>query len=114
MILNAGKLNVEQLLAGNVSGKKVTKIGFGTSAAPVSGTDSALTSAVIKTVTAVAYQAGNIVEFQTTLVAGDPAMTINEMGLYNEDDILVHRKVITPKEKVAGVTYAAAYRVKIV
>ncbi len=114
MILTAGKLNLERLMAGNASGKAITKIGFGTSDSAVSPADSALTGAVIKAVTGINYLAGDIVEFQTTLIAGDPAMIIREMGLYNSDDVLVHRKVITPKEKVAGVTYAAAYRVKIV
>lgn len=114
MVLTAGKTNVEKLLGGDAAGKDITKIGFGTSDTPEDPADTALTGAVIKDVTGVVYQANNIAEFQTTLEAGDPAMTIKEMGLYNDDDVLVHRKVITPKAKVGGVTYACAYRVKVI
>lgn len=114
MILTAGKLNNERLLAGNASGKKITKIGVGTSDTPVALTDTALTGAVIKAVSGVAYLAGDIVQFQATMVAGDPSMTIREIGLYNEDDVLVHRKVIAPYVRTTGVTTSLAYNVKIV
>lgn len=112
MILNAGKLNGERLYGGNASGKKITKIGVGTSATAVTGADTALTGAVIKTITGVNYLGGDIVQFSATLLSGDPAMTINEVGLYNEDDVLVHRKVITPRVKSAGVSYVVNYNVK--
>lgn len=115
MILDAGRINVGRLLGGDTTnGKKITKIAFGTSDAPVTGAEFALTGEVQKTITGVNYVTSQLTEFQTTLLSGDPAMIIREMGLYNEANVLVHRKVITPKEKVAGVTYAAAYRVKVI
>jgi hypothetical protein len=114
MILTAGKTNVEKLLGGDADGKKIVKIGVGTSDTPVSTTDGALTGAVIKDITNVTYLANNVVQFETLLEAGDTAMTIKEIGLYNEDDVLVHRKVITPKAKVAGVQYAVTYRAKVI
>lgn len=114
MILTAGKLNVEELLGGETTGKKITKIGVGTSNTPVTPGDTALTGAVIKNVSNVAYLAGDIAQFQATMDAGDPSMTINEMGLYNEDDVLVHRKVIAPYVRTTGVTTSLAYNVKVV
>lgn len=113
MILNTGKLNVEQLLGGNASGKKITKIGVGTSGTAVASTDTALTGAVKKTVTGTNYLTGNIVQYSATLESGDPAMTIQEVGLYNEDDVLVHRKVITPRVKSAGVSYVINFNLKV-
>jgi hypothetical protein len=114
MVLTAGKLNVEDLLGGDPAGKLITKIGVGTSNTPADPADTALTGAVIKPVTTVNYLANNIVEFQATLADSDPAMTIEEMGLYNDDDVLVHRKVIPSKVKVLGVSYSLSYKVKIV
>jgi hypothetical protein len=114
MILTAGKLNNEKLLAGDVSGKKVAFIGVGTSNTAATAADTALTGAVIKAVTSVNYLANNVVQFNATLAAGDPAMTIEEIGLYNQDNVLIHRKVIPAKAKVAGVTYTLVYNVKII
>src|SRR5258705_12907319 len=102
MILTSGKTNVEKLLGNDAAGKPITKIGVGTSDTAVTDADTALTGAVIKNVTTVVYESNNIANFQSTLVSGDPAMIIREVGLYNSDNVLVHRKVITPKEKVAG------------
>ena len=113
MILTAGKLNVEQLLAGNASGKKIYKIGVGTSSTAVSPGDTALTGSVIKSVDTVSYLTGNIVQLTATLAAGDPAMTIREVGLYNENDVLVHRKVIPDKVKTAGVSYVINYKIPV-
>ncbi len=114
MILTAGKLNTERLLGNDPDGKPITKIGVGTSDTPVTAADTALTNAVIKPVSAVNYNANNIAEFQALLEAADPAMTIREMGLYNDDDVLVHRKVIPDKTKVAGVQYSLSYFVQII
>lgn len=113
MLLTAGNLNLQRLLGGHASGKKLAKIAIGTNATAVDVTDSAITSAVTKAVTTVNYLPGNIVEFQAQIDAGDPAMTINEVGLLNDDNVLCHRKVITPKVKVDGVTYIVAYQIKI-
>lgn len=113
MLLTAGNLNVQQLLAGNASGKKISKISIGTNATPPDPADTAITAPVTKSVSAVNYLPGGIVEFQATIEAGDPAMTINEVGLLNDDNVLCHRKVITPKVKVDGVTYIVAYQVKV-
>lgn len=114
MILNAGKLNTQELLAGNVNGKKIAKIGVGTSDTPVSPTDTDLTGVIKNVVSNVAYLPGDIVQFQATMPSGDPSILIKEIGLYDQDEILVHRKVITPYTRTTGVTTSLNYNVKIV
>lgn len=113
MLLDAGKLNVEQLLAGDPSGKDIIKIGVGTSNTPVTSADTALTTPVIKPVTAFNYIGGGIVQFTATIEAADPAMTIQEVGLYNANNVLCHRKVITARAKSAGVSYVINYNIKV-
>jgi hypothetical protein len=114
MVLNAGKTNVEQLLGGNVGGKKITHIVVGTDNTPPTATDSTITGAVVKAVTDVQYLPGNIVKFVAELDTTDPAMTIWEVGLKNEDGVLVHRKVFDAGQtKVAGLAYRITYSVKV-
>lgn len=113
MILTAGKTNVEKLIGGDAAGKKAAKIGVGTSNTPVSPTDTALTGAVIKTIDSDTLLSGNILQLQATLAAGDPAMTIREVGVYNVDDVLIHRKVIPDKTKTAGVSYVINYKIPV-
>lgn len=113
MILTAGKTNVEKLLAGDAAGKKILQIGVGTSNTPVTGADTALTASVIKNIGTASYLAGNILQLTATLDAADPAMTIREVGLYNQDGTLVHRKVIPDKTKTAGVSYVINYKIPV-
>jgi hypothetical protein len=113
MLLTNGNLNVQQLLGGNVSGKKIAKIVVGTSDTPVTSADTIITDPVEKAVTGVNYLGGGVVQFTATLLSGDPAMTIKEVGLYDDDDVLCHRKVITPRVKSAGVSYVVNYNIKV-
>lgn len=114
LVLTAGLLNVERLLAGHASGKKMAKIGVGTNDAPVTLADTALTSAVIKDIEDVDYNSGNTVAFIGTIAGSDPAMTIREVGLYNQDNVLCHRKVFSPaKIKAAGLSYRITYQIKV-
>ena len=53
------------------------------------------------------------VQFNATLDAGDPAMTIHEMGILDDAGTLVYRQVINPIVKVSGVTYALSYQIKV-
>lgn len=113
MLLTAGNINTQKLLAGDADGKKISKISVGTNDTAPSVDDTTITSPVTKSITAVNYLPGNIVEFQAQLDAGDPEMVINEVGLLNDDDVLCHRKVVSPKLKVAGTSYVIAYQVKV-
>jgi len=114
MVLTNGKTNVEQLLAGNVSGKKITKICVGTSNTPPAAGDTTITGGYEKDVTSVEYLPGNIVKFIAELDAADPAINIYEVGLKNEDGILVHRKTFdTVQTKVAGLAFRITYSIKV-
>lgn len=108
MVLPAGILKTEQLL-----GAEYVKIGVGTNAAPAASTDTALTNAVMKNVTNVNYLGNGVFQLITTLEGTDPAMTINEVGLYNTANNLCYRKVIDARVKVAGLAYTITYQIKV-
>jgi hypothetical protein len=112
MILTAGITNAEQLLAGNPAGKKFVSIQVGTSGTPETPADTTITGAVTKAIATVDYLTG-YVQFNATLDAGDPAMTIQEIGLLNDAGTLCYRKVIPPVNKIAGTTYALSYKIKV-
>jgi hypothetical protein len=113
MVLTAGITNAEKLLSGDAAGKKFTQIAVGTSDTPADPADNAITGAVVKDITTVDYFAGGQVQFNAVLDAGDPAMVIKEIGLINQDGTLCYRKVIPSINKVAGTTYALAYKIKV-
>src|ERR1700754_225549 len=113
MVVNGGILDVMQLIAGDADGKKFAKIVVGTSGNPVVGTETALENQVAKDIETFNVLAGGFIQFNSTLQAGDPAMVIKEMGLLNDAGILCYRQVITPQNKVTGVTYSINYKIKI-
>lgn len=114
MVLDTGKTNVEQLLAGNVTGKKISQLVVGTSNTPVTPADNAITGALAKPIIDIQYLPGNIVKFIAELDAADPAMNIWEVGLLNDAGVLVHRKVFdTLQQKVAGLAFRITYSIKV-
>lgn len=114
MVLTNGKTNVEQLLAGNISGKQITTLCVGTSNTPATSADTTITGGYEKAITSVEYLPGNIVKFVTELAAADPAINIFELGLKNADGVLVHRKVFdTVQTKVAGLAFRITYSIKV-
>ncbi|SHN45956.1 hypothetical protein [Chitinophaga sp. CF418] len=113
MILNAGIPNVIDLLRGDAAGKKVAKLVVGTGNSPVTGTETSLTGQVAKDVLSTNLITGGYVQFNSELTAGDPAMVIQEMGLLNDAGVLIHRRVIAPMNKVAGVTYSINYKIRV-
>lgn len=113
MILTAGKLNAERLLAGTATGKKYTHIAVGTDDTPVTGSETALTGEFQKAIVTATELPGDIIQFTTTLEAADPAMTIKEVGLYNETGDLMHRKVVAATVKSSGASLVINYRIKV-
>jgi len=101
------------LLTGAADGKKFAKIVVGTSDAPVTGTETALENQVAKDVETTNILAGGFLQLNAQLAAGDPEMVIKEMGVLNQDNVLCFRQVITPKNKVTGVTYSINYKIHI-
>ena len=113
MLLILGRTDVEKLIAGNVDGKPFTQIVVGTSNTPVSESDSAITAPFAKDITTVDYFTDGHVQFNTLLEAGDPAMSIQEVGLLNSDGVLCYRKVVPTQNKIDGVTLAIQYKIKV-
>lgn len=113
MIVNAGIENVINLISGITGGKKFAKIVVGTGSGPVTGTETALTGQLAKDVLTVNDLGNGYVQFNAQLAAGDPAMVIQEAGLLNEDGVLCYRQVVNPQNKVAGVTYAINYKIRV-
>jgi hypothetical protein len=113
MLLNAGNDNLRKLLGGVSGGLPYTKMAFGTSDTPVQATDTTITGAVVKAITAVNVLSGGIVEFTATLGPSDPAMTIKEVGLLDANNVLLHRKVITPFNKLVGETRQSSFKITV-
>lgn len=113
MVLTAGILNVMQLLAGDASGKKFAQIAVGTSNAPITGAETVLQNQVSKAIQTWNNLGGGFIQFNTQLDAADPEMVIQEIGIYDDAGTLCYRQVVTPKNKVAGVTYSISYKIKI-
>lgn len=108
MVLNGGINYVISLLE-----EKFTKIVVGTGNSPVTGTETALTGQIAKNVLTVDNLGNGYVQFNSELTAADPAMIIQEMGILNADGLLCYRQVITPQNKVAGVTYSINYKIRV-
>lgn len=108
MVTTGGINTVAQALAG-----VITQIAVGTSAMTVTGNETGLTNPVIKPVTSFNILPGGYLQFNAQLDASDAAMTVCEMGLLNAAGGLCYRQVITPVNKVAGVVYSLAYKIKI-
>ena len=113
MILNAGILDVRNLLRGNSAGKKVSAIAVGTSAADVIGTETSLTGQIAKAVSSASLLDGGYLLFTSVLEGTDPAMVIKEIGLVSDDGTLLYRQVINPITKVLGVSYSLNYKIKV-
>lgn len=115
MILNNGRQNVLQLLAGNASGKKIVSIVVGSGTAAVSPDDLVLTTPVIVPVTTIEFLPGNVERYTAVLPAEVGSMTIAEMGLINDAGILVHRKLLPATfAKASGLAYTLKYEIKVV
>lgn len=113
MLLTAGSLDVQKLLAGDAAAKKVANIVVGTSNTPVTLADTTITGAVVKPVETVDYFSDGHVQFNATLISSDPAMVIQEIGLTDSNGVLLYRKVIPPVNKEVDATYALQYKIQV-
>jgi hypothetical protein len=113
MVTNGGIANIQRLMAGDVAGKKFTGIAIGTSTAPVTGAETALTGQVVKPILSYNYLAGGYIQFNAQIDATDTAINVCEMGLIDEAGMLNYRQVITPVLTVSGVVYSLGYKIKI-
>lgn len=93
LVVDLSKQQLARLIGGDVSGRSITKIGFGTSGtAPASGNTS-LTGAYVNALGAVSYPATNAVQFAFTLGTSEAnGLAILEFGLFTAGDVLFARK----------------------
>lgn len=93
LIVDGSKSLHAHLLGGDVTGRSVTQIAFGTSGTAPSGSDTAITGAYTKALDAHSYPASNSVEFDFSLASGEGnGMTIWEFGLITAGSSLYARK----------------------
>ena len=94
LIVDGAKTLLSNLLGGTVTGKSVTKIGFGTNGAAPAGGNTALTGAYVKTVDSVTYPTASSVRFNFSLGGSEANGTaIIEFGLLSGDNTLFSRRV---------------------
>ena len=94
LIVDGAKGVLSALLGGSVSGKSVTKIGFGTNGTAPVGDNTALTGAYVKAVDSVTYPTSTSVQFNFSLGTSEANGTaIIEFGLLTADNTLFSRRV---------------------
>jgi len=102
LIVNGAKDAAAHLLGGDVNGKHVSKIAFGTSGNIPTPDDTAVTSPFVKNISSVGYPALGHAEFRWNLLSHEAnGKLIMEFGILCEDGTLFARKVrekAIPKE----------------
>jgi hypothetical protein len=94
LIVAGSRLIQCKLVAGDVAGYSITKIGFGTSSAQAVPGNALLTGAFVKNLAGHSYPAQNSVKFDFTLAAGEAnGLPIFELGLLTANGTLYARKV---------------------
>jgi len=94
LIVDGAKGVLSALLGGAVSGKSITKIGFGTNGAPPAAGNTSLTGAYVKAVDSVSYPSTSSVRFNFSLGTSEANGTaIIEFGLITADNTLFSRRV---------------------
>jgi len=94
LVVTLGKKNICRLLGGDVVGKAITKIGVGDSSAAATVADSSLSNPFVKAIDSVTYPDDQSVMFHFELTDADAnGLTIREFGLFNDNSILLARKI---------------------
>lgn len=113
MITQGGILNEQRLQAGDAAGKPFTKVAVGTGSGEVTGSETALTSQLAKSILSYNILPGGYIQFNAQIDATDAAINVCEMGLLNADGVLCYREVITPVLTVTGAVYSLGYKIKL-
>ena len=93
LIVDGSKSILASLLGGAVSGKSVTKIGFGTNGTSPVGSNTALTGAYVKSVGSPTYATGGVTFPFTLGTSEGNGLSIIEFGLLTSDNTLFSRRV---------------------
>jgi hypothetical protein len=93
LIVNGGKMQMARLVAGNVEGRSIHKIAFGTSGANSEVGDTLITNQWEKPISGFIYPANGRVQFDwELLVTENNGMEILEFGLLTADGTLFARR----------------------
>jgi hypothetical protein len=95
LVLNSAFFQMARLLAGNVTGRSITKIGFGTGGATPSPTDTALTNQYLRNVSGYEYPGNSQVKINWVLPTDEAnGKAIKEFGLFTTDNTIFSRIVL--------------------
>ena len=94
LIVTVGRTQMAHLLAGDLTGKQITKISFGTSGTPPALPDTQITNPFTKNVIGSSYPAAGQVKFNWTLTTAEAnGKAILEFGLICTDLTLFSRRI---------------------
>jgi len=94
LIVTKGRESVVRLVAGDVSGRSIVNIGFGTNGTAANPADTALTGAFVKAIDSHSYPVSTSVQFNFSLSTSEAVgLSISEFGLLTASGILHARKV---------------------
>jgi hypothetical protein len=94
LIVTAGRAQVAHLLAGEFTGRQITKIAFGTSGTAPALSDTQITNAFTKNLIGFVYPAAGQVKFNWNLTTSEAnGKAILELGLVCADTTLFSRRI---------------------
>lgn len=94
LIVTVGRESVARLVGGDVAGRSVTQIGFGTNGTTANPANTALTGAFVKAIDSHSYPVGTSVQFNFSLGTSEAnGLSISEFGLLTSAGYLHARKV---------------------
>jgi|GEM_PF-4976436 len=114
LVVGDGKFLVAKLLGGAANVGAITKVGVGTNGNAASDSDNALANPVYANLTGIAYPAANQVQFQFNIPQSSiGSITIKEMGLLTNNNLLFARKVTPDYVLPAGTNLIGTWTITI-
>jgi hypothetical protein len=106
LIVNGARLQMARLVAGEVTGRNITEIAFGTSGTNPDKSDTVITNQFVKPVLGFSYpESGNVQIGWNLLVTENNGMAIMEFGLLTADGTLFARKTrVSPIYKASDIS----------
>jgi hypothetical protein len=93
LIVNAARQSVARLIAGDVAGKSIASIAFGTSGTSASADDTSIANPYIKAISSVSYPELTKAQFNWELLITEAnGLAIMEFGLLTQDGTLFARR----------------------
>lgn len=114
LVVDLGRGNTAQLLAGASTGKRVNNIGVGINGTAPLATDTALTNAFIKNVDGYSFPNPNEVLFSWTIETTEAnGLNITEFGLLNDNGVLFARKVRSAINKTTAIKLVGTWKITV-